>query len=137
MPFSPSSVAFHGAQRVGPLPQGIISGLNLTAHLLAVYASSVGLLRCNARLASERPGRPYPGEGWLPAGFQIEFQLFTSSLTRLILAHRLRFPTTFLLAGVNNRQIADLLGLSRQTVSKLLCVIYQKMGVENRIQSAV
>lgn len=42
-----------------------------------------------------------------------------------------------LLAGGNNRLLAEHLRLSRQTVSKLLCVIYQKMGVSNRIQSIV
>lgn len=42
-----------------------------------------------------------------------------------------------LATGVNNREIARQLGLARQTVSNLFCAIYQKMGVNNRIQSLV
>jgi hypothetical protein len=47
----------------------VISGLNHTAHSLAVYASQDGLSHRHARLASGWLAS-LSGRGWLPAGFQ-------------------------------------------------------------------
>lgn len=42
-----------------------------------------------------------------------------------------------LLAGSTNREIAGRLGLREQTVKNQLSVIYNKMGVRNRLELAV
>jgi hypothetical protein len=66
--------------------QILISGLNHTAHALAVYASQRGLLHHHARLASG--GWPIlPGGAAYPPGPTERFQVIPSSFPRLRLAH--------------------------------------------------
>ena len=50
--YSPTDAAFRSHKGVGSRDGKIISGLNHTAHPLAVYASQPGLLPNHARLAS-------------------------------------------------------------------------------------
>ncbi len=67
----------------------LISGLNHTAYMLAVYASQPGLPHVHARLASGW-WPPLTGREWLPAGFQREVSsclYISSSSPRLRLAH--------------------------------------------------
>jgi hypothetical protein len=64
----------------------VISGLNHTAHSLAVYASQGGLPHRRARLASG--GWPaLPGGVGYPLGSNERFQVIPSSFPRLRLAH--------------------------------------------------
>jgi hypothetical protein len=50
--YSPTDAAFRSRNGVGSRDGIILSGLNHTAHPLAVYASQPGLLPSHARLAS-------------------------------------------------------------------------------------
>jgi DNA-binding NarL/FixJ family response regulator len=53
------------------------------------------------------------------------------------LSPRERQIVTFITAGCSNQQIAACLGLKTQTVKNLLCRLYSKLGVSNRVHLAV
>jgi DNA-binding NarL/FixJ family response regulator len=57
--------------------------------------------------------------------------------TTFHLTYRQQQIVDLVLEGANNRQIAERLGLSQQTIKNQLTTIYQKLGISNRLQLAM
>ena len=85
--FSPTGAAFRSQYVVGSRDDKFLSGLNDTAHPLAVYASQPGSLPDHARLASGC-WPALPGGIGYPLGSDARFSFSCcTSLPRLYLAH--------------------------------------------------
>jgi DNA-binding NarL/FixJ family response regulator len=57
--------------------------------------------------------------------------------TTFHLTYRQQQIVDLVLEGASNRQIAERLGLSEQTIKNQLTTIYEKLGISNRLQLAM
>jgi DNA-binding NarL/FixJ family response regulator len=57
--------------------------------------------------------------------------------TTFHLTYRQQQIVDLVLDGASNRQIAERLGLSEQTIKNQLTTIYEKLGISNRLQLAM
>ena len=105
--FGPSGAAFRSRYVVGSRDVKILSGLNHTAHPLAVYASQPGLLPDHARLASGC-WPALPGGIDYPLGSNARFSSSCcTSLPRLFLAHTVAKLWLFLYQHDDIYDVAD------------------------------